>query len=178
MIRLILQDGAQHHSLVLDRLPARIGRSAECEVRLPSDPTISRVHAVVSATAQGLRISDAGSRNGTFVNGAPVVGSVPFTVADRIRIGPFVVAIESDDQAETLDAQRVGTGRLRVETGLSPREIEVLALVAAGCTDQQIAERLVLSVRTVRSHLDRIRDKTGCRRRPELARFAVEHGVA
>ncbi|KRF20869.1 hypothetical protein ASG90_00085 [Nocardioides sp. Soil797] len=178
MIRLTLQDGAQRHLLVLDRLPARIGRSTGCEVRLPPDPTISRVHAVITAGEQGLRISDADSRNGTFVNGERIAGSVSFTVTDRVRIGPFMLAIEGDDQAETVEAAGSDDARLRIETGLSSREIEVLALVAAGCTDQQVAQRLVLSVKTVRSHLDRIRDKTGCRRRPELTRFAFEHGVA
>ena len=56
---------------------------------------------------------------------------------------------------------------------LSRREKELLALVAEGLTDNQIAEKLFISVRTVRSHLDRIRDKSGCRRRAELTRLAV-----
>ena len=42
---------------------------------------------------------------------------------------------------------------------LSPREEELTALVAQGLTDVQISQRLFISVRTVRSHLDRIRDK-------------------
>jgi predicted ATPase/class 3 adenylate cyclase/DNA-binding CsgD family transcriptional regulator/Tfp pilus assembly protein PilF len=57
---------------------------------------------------------------------------------------------------------------------LSERETDIVALVAGGATDAQIAERLFLSVNTVRSHLERIRDKTGARRRAELARFAVQ----
>ena len=47
---------------------------------------------------------------------------------------------------------------------LSARERELVTLVAQGATDAQIAAGLYISVRTVRSHLDRIRDKTGCRR--------------
>lgn len=60
---------------------------------------------------------------------------------------------------------------------LSEREREVLALLAAGERDQDIAEALHISVRTVRSHLDRIRDKTGRRRRSELTRLAIEQGI-
>jgi len=56
---------------------------------------------------------------------------------------------------------------------LSVRERELVALVAQGRTDAQIAEQLYISVRTVRSHLDRIRDKTGCRRRADLTRLAL-----
>jgi len=56
---------------------------------------------------------------------------------------------------------------------LSARERELVALVAQGRTDAQIAAQLYISVRTVRSHLDRIRDKTGCRRRADLTRLAL-----
>jgi DNA-binding CsgD family transcriptional regulator len=57
---------------------------------------------------------------------------------------------------------------------LSPREQELVTLVAQGRTDAQIAEQLFISIRTVRSHLDRIRDKTGCRRRADLTRLALQ----
>jgi non-specific serine/threonine protein kinase len=60
---------------------------------------------------------------------------------------------------------------------LSPRERELVTLVARGRTDAQIAGELFISVRTVRSHLDRIRDKTGCRRRADLTRLALEEGL-
>ena len=56
---------------------------------------------------------------------------------------------------------------------LSAREQELVTLVAQGCTDAQIAAELHISIRTVRSHLDRIRDKTGCRRRADLTRLAL-----
>lgn len=57
---------------------------------------------------------------------------------------------------------------------LSARERELVELVAQGLTDNEIAQQLYISIRTVRSHLDRIRDKTGCRRRAELTRLALE----
>ena len=56
---------------------------------------------------------------------------------------------------------------------LSPRERELVTLVAQGRTDAQIAAQLYITVRTVSSHLDRIRDKTGCRRRADLTRLAL-----
>jgi DNA-binding CsgD family transcriptional regulator len=60
---------------------------------------------------------------------------------------------------------------------LSPREREVLACVAAGCTDREIGEQLGISMRTAQSHLDRIREKTGRRRRAELTALAYELGL-
>jgi non-specific serine/threonine protein kinase len=60
---------------------------------------------------------------------------------------------------------------------LSPRERELVGLVAAGMTDAQIADTLFISIRTVRSHLDRIRAKTGARRRADLTRLAASLGL-
>jgi non-specific serine/threonine protein kinase len=60
---------------------------------------------------------------------------------------------------------------------LSEREREIVALLAGGATAAQIAEQLFLSVNTVRSHLERIRDKTGARRRAELVRYAIGAGI-
>ena len=60
---------------------------------------------------------------------------------------------------------------------LSAREQELVILVAQGRTDAQIAGELHISIRTVRSHLDRIRDKTGCRRRADLTRLALQAGL-
>ena len=56
---------------------------------------------------------------------------------------------------------------------LSARERQLVALVAQGRSDAQIAAELYISIRTVRSHLDRIGDKTGCRRRVDLTRLAL-----
>jgi DNA-binding CsgD family transcriptional regulator len=60
---------------------------------------------------------------------------------------------------------------------LSARERELVTLVAQGRTDAQIAAQLYISVRTVHTHLDRIRDKTGCRRRADLTRLALTTGL-
>jgi predicted ATPase/DNA-binding CsgD family transcriptional regulator len=63
-------------------------------------------------------------------------------------------------------------------TPLSARERELVTLVAKGRTDAQIASQLFISISTVRSHLDRIRDKTSCRRRADLTRLALQAGLA
>jgi DNA-binding CsgD family transcriptional regulator len=60
---------------------------------------------------------------------------------------------------------------------LSARERELVILVAQGRTNAQIAAELYISIRTVGTHLDRIRDKTGCRRRADLTRLALNAGL-
>ena len=62
--------------------------------------------------------------------------------------------------------------------GLTPRELEVLRLVAEGLTDAQVAERLVLSLRTVHSHLRSIYRKLGVRSRSAATSTAIRNGLA
>lgn len=60
---------------------------------------------------------------------------------------------------------------------VTKREREILELVAVGETDHGIAVRLGISENTVHSHLDRLRDKIGSRRRADLTRFALSHDI-
>jgi DNA-binding NarL/FixJ family response regulator len=61
---------------------------------------------------------------------------------------------------------------------LSERERVVVGLLAAGDTDAEIARKLRISVRTVRTYLERIRQKTGHRRRADLTRYAFGSGIS
>lgn len=71
--------------------------------------------------------------------------------------------------------------RLAADSGaqgeLTDRETEVLGLVASGYTNQQIAERLYVSLRTVEAHRARIRQKLGLDTRAALNAYAREHGL-
>jgi two-component system response regulator NreC len=60
---------------------------------------------------------------------------------------------------------------------LTPREIEVLRLIAQGHTNRQVAEALQLSVRTVESHRANLMSKLGISSRAELVRYAMEHDL-
>ena len=61
--------------------------------------------------------------------------------------------------------------------GLSARELDVLRLVAAGKSNQQIADELVISLNTVRRHVSNVFDKTGVANRTEASVYAREHGL-
>ncbi|MFI6448602.1 LuxR C-terminal-related transcriptional regulator [Kitasatospora sp. NPDC050543] len=60
---------------------------------------------------------------------------------------------------------------------VTDRERQILELLANGETDHGIAARLGISEHTVHSHLDRLRDKIGSRRRADLTRFAIAHDI-
>jgi two-component system response regulator NreC len=61
---------------------------------------------------------------------------------------------------------------------LTPRELQVLALIAKGYTNVQVADSLMLSVRTVESHRANIMGKLGLHNRAELVRYAMAHRLA
>ncbi len=63
----------------------------------------------------------------------------------------------------------------RDPNALTSREIEVLRLVAAGLSDAQVAARLVISRRTVSTHLTAIYGKLGVNSRSSATRYALDH---
>jgi DNA-binding NarL/FixJ family response regulator len=62
--------------------------------------------------------------------------------------------------------------------GLSAREVEVLALVAEGLSNAEIAERLFISRTTVKTHINQILRKTGCRDRPQAILYALRNEIS
>ena len=71
---------------------------------------------------------------------------------------------------------RARPGRAR-EFGLTFRELEIISHIVAGLTNKEIAQQLLLSEETVKSHLTHIFDKLGMSNRLELALFATHHGL-
>jgi predicted ATPase/DNA-binding CsgD family transcriptional regulator len=89
------------------------------------------------------------------------------------------LALASDIATPLAAGARTGPSLPAGPSGeLSPREREVLQLIAAGASNREIADTLVLSVRTVEKHTASIYGKTGLRGRAEAAAFAVRHGLA
>ncbi|MEP1094108.1 MAG: response regulator transcription factor [Cyclobacteriaceae bacterium] len=67
--------------------------------------------------------------------------------------------------------------RLSLETDLSEREKEVLLLITEECSNQDIADKLFISIRTVETHKRNLLEKTGCKNIAGLVMYAVERNL-
>jgi predicted ATPase/DNA-binding CsgD family transcriptional regulator len=101
-------------------------------------------------------------------------------------LGMLMVVVQSEDLLADLAAYQPATGPdeapaqprgAAAPAGLTPREVEVLRLLAAGHTNRELAGALVVTVNTVQTHLQRIYAKIGARSRSEAVAFAVRHGL-
>jgi len=72
---------------------------------------------------------------------------------------------------------RASRGETTPEDPLSPRELEVVKLIAEGHTSDEIAEQLFISKKTVERHRSNVLDKLGMRNRVELTRYAIRRGL-
>jgi hypothetical protein len=101
-----------HHDLELGTGEFSLGRSADCQLSL-DDPLVSRRHALLVVTGDGVTIEDLSSRNGVSVNGEPVTGRAHLSDGDRILIGSQELTLHSthpDDDDLEPDLMQSGQG--------------------------------------------------------------------
>jgi DNA-binding NarL/FixJ family response regulator len=73
--------------------------------------------------------------------------------------------------------ERASRGEATPEDPLSPRELEVVKLIAEGLTSEEIGEQLFISKKTVDRHRENVLEKLGMRNRVELTRYAIRRGL-
>jgi DNA-binding CsgD family transcriptional regulator len=74
-------------------------------------------------------------------------------------------------------AQESVSAQTNVRAVLSPRETEILRLIAMGCTSAEVSDELTLSIRTVGRHITNIYAKIGARTRADATAYAIRHGI-
>jgi pSer/pThr/pTyr-binding forkhead associated (FHA) protein len=82
-----------------DATVVKVGRSPECGVRIPPEQgaSVSRVHAEIAVGDAGVVVRDAGSRNGTYLNGARIEGAHPLIVGDKVMLGTGGPTLEVEE---------------------------------------------------------------------------------
>ena len=95
-------------------------------------------------------------------------------LAERVRIGELDgVAVEAVRYAAGHRAERTNVR----PDGLTPREVDVLCLVARGASNKEIAQALVISQKTARNHVERTYAKIGVSNRIGASMYALRHGL-
>jgi two-component system response regulator NreC len=101
-----------------------------------------------------------------------IIGAIREVLAGGAFVRPAMQQMLAADTIERAEAGEAPAGY----ENLTPREKEVLALLARGLTNQQIADAFVLSVRTIETHRSHITDKLGFKSRAELVAYAMRKG--
>ncbi|MET7615566.1 response regulator transcription factor [Streptomyces sp. NPDC005408] len=125
------------------------------------------VYEALRAGASGFLLKDAPP--------ADLIAAVRVVAAGEALLAPSVTRRLIADFAAQRPAARKGPA-LRLN-GLTPRETEVLELIARGLSNQEIAEHLVLAEQTVKTHIGRVLGKLELRDRAQAVIFAYEAGV-
>ncbi|MCC4318105.1 response regulator transcription factor [Streptomyces malaysiensis] len=126
------------------------------------------VYEALRAGASGFLLKDAPP--------ADLISAVRVVAAGEALLAPSVTRRLIADFARQRPAPRRAGPALRLG-GLTPRETEVLELIARGLSNQEIAESLVLAEQTVKTHIGRVLAKLGLRDRAQAVIFAYESGL-
>ncbi|MER5768268.1 response regulator transcription factor [Streptomyces sp. NPDC001985] len=126
------------------------------------------VYEALRAGASGFLLKDAPP--------ADLISAVRVVAAGDALLAPSVTRRLIADFAAQRPARRRGDPGLRLK-GLTPRETEVLGLIARGLSNQEIAAELVVAEQTVKTHVGRVLGKLGLRDRAQAVIFAYESAL-
>ena len=179
MPTLHFSDGALAGKVIrLDQDEGTLGRR-EDNVYVVSDPRVSRVHARLTKESGAVIVTDLGSSGGTKVNGEEISGPYVVNHGDRISFGPVDCVFEDPASAAAGEDVTMVFDVPKIDTGphLSPRQSQVLELMAEGLTNNEIGERLGVTERTVKAYAQELYDKLGVRNRAGAVAEAAKLGM-
>lgn len=151
------------------------------DLSMPGTPSLEILPKIAEASPETAVVVLTMQKEPAFAREALAKG-VRAYVIKHSAASELVDAVRSAVAGETyinpqLGARMVAEADLGPPDDLTPREIEVLGLVAWGYVNPEIAEQLVLSVRTVETHRANIQRKTGLTTRAELVAYALDHNL-
>lgn len=166
-----------------------IGRQPACDISLPDDRSVSRVHAVLERIGDEWTVVDDGSsRNGSFINTTRLRGRRRLRDGDIVRVGSTDLAFRSARSTEASETApppepsvAVSSAQRRVLVALCRPFAD--RPFASAPSNSEIAHELILSSETVKSHMHSLfqafalDDVPQHRKRARLAQAAFERGV-
>jgi two-component system response regulator NreC len=150
------------------------------DLNMPGEPSLELIPAMREASPDTVIVVLTMQDDPAFARRALQRGAMGYVLKHSAG-GELVQAIRGTVAGDTYVSPRVGA-KLAAATdglpaGLTPREAEILGLIADGYTNPEIAEKLVISIRTVETHRAAIHRKLDTTNRAELVSFAKEHGL-
>ena len=153
------------------------------DLSMPGPPSLELMPAMIESSPETSVIVVTMQNEPAFARKALQAGAKGFVIKQSAA-GELVTAVRSVVDGQTYINPNLGA-RLAAEPDvpdgppddLTPREIEVLGLLALGYMNPEIADQLVLSVRTVETHRANIQRKTGLSTRAELIAYAIENDL-
>ncbi len=150
------------------------------DLNMPGEPSLATIPSILEGSPDTAIVVLTMQDDPAFAREAFRLGARAFVVKHAAG-AELVDAIRAASRGETYINPMLGA-RLAAAPegppgGLTPREIEVLRMVAAGYTNPEIAEKLVISIRTVETHRAAIHRKLNTSSRAEVVAFAREHGL-
>ncbi|MFI6155903.1 response regulator [Kitasatospora sp. NPDC051170] len=164
-VRMPVMDGLEAARRLLD--PAVPGAHRPKVLMLTTFDVDDYVYEALRAGASGFLLKDAPP--------ADLIAAVRIVAAGEALLAPSVTRRLIEDFARTRPTRRRDP-KLRLN-GLTPRETEVLALIAGGLSNQEIAAQLVVAEQTVKTHIGRILAKLDLRDRAQAVVLAYESGL-
>ena len=156
-------DGVEATRLLRDRVPQTT------VVVLTTYADDRSVLDALRAGARGYLTKDAG--------GTDIRHALRQVLDNRAAIDP-AVQHHVVDAIATLSTAQAGRPPAPLPAGLTPREAEVLSLIATGMSNREIAGRLVVTEGTVKSHINHLLAKIGARDRAQAVSYAYQRGLA
>jgi two-component system, NarL family, response regulator NreC len=150
------------------------------DLNMPGEPSLAMIPKILEGSPDTVVVVLTMQDDPAFAKEAFRLGAKAFVVKHAAG-AELVDAIRAASRGETYINPGLGAKLAAAPEGppggLTPREIDVLRLVAGGYTNPEIAEKLVISIRTVETHRAAIHRKLNTSSRAEVVAFAREHGL-
>ncbi|HLY47681.1 MAG TPA: response regulator transcription factor [Solirubrobacteraceae bacterium] len=164
-------------STVMRHVPVHMPHVLVLDVRLPNGSTIDTIRRLRETAPDTEIVVLTMEESPAFAQQALDAGAAGFVLKDQAD-AELPVAIRRAARSEEYVSPRLAAALVALRNGvagdgLSPREVEVLRLIALGHTSVEIAQKLTLSRRTVETHRARIHRKLGLETRAQLVKYAL-----
>jgi DNA-binding NarL/FixJ family response regulator len=107
---------------------------------------------------------------------SPIQGQIPGPIPNQLHEAGTAVSGSSTSPEPSTAGRGATSTYSEARNDLSEREVEIIELVATGLTNQEIAQQLTISKRTVDNHVSNIFTKTGAKNRVALLNWAMDNG--